>query len=253
MIAHTRDQLKRARDATQDSPRSGFTVIEVFVVIAVIVLLVALFLPAVRTAPNAGRRTQCKNHLKQIGLALFNYHDVYGTFPPAYTVDADGKPLHSWRTLILPWLDQAPLYNQINLSKPWDDPANTAAFQTPLDAFSCPSAASPKGQSSYLAVVTPNSCLRPLESQTIPQIKDGASTTLLVIEVAPENAVPWMSPQDADENLLLGYGPKTKDAHTGGRHALMADGAVRFLSHNLPANTMQALISVAGGETIGEF
>ena len=87
-------------------------------------ILVALLLPAVSAAREAARRTQCMNHLKQVALALHNYHDVFQAFPPAYTVDEDGKPLHSWRTLILPYLEQAALYEQIDLSKPWDAPEN---------------------------------------------------------------------------------------------------------------------------------
>ena len=79
-------------------------------------LVIALMLPAQRRAREPARRSQCKNNLKQIGLALHNYHETYGAFPPAYTVDADGKRLHSWRTLILPYLDQAPLYDKIDFS-----------------------------------------------------------------------------------------------------------------------------------------
>ena len=76
---------------------------------------------------------QCANNLKQIALALRNYESVYHALPPAYTVDAEGKPLHSWRTLILPYLEQQALYDKIDLSKPWDDPANKEAYET--DAF----------------------------------------------------------------------------------------------------------------------
>jgi type II secretory pathway pseudopilin PulG len=93
-------------------------------VLAILAVVVAMLLPSVRRARPAARRSQCKNNLKQIGLALYNYEADYHAFPPAYTVDADGKPLHSWRTLILPYLDQQPLYARIDLSKPWDDPAN---------------------------------------------------------------------------------------------------------------------------------
>src|SRR5262245_52541441 len=80
-------------------------------VIGVLGLLVALLLPAFpRTAREAARRMQCGNHLKQIGLALQTYHDVYGSLPPAYIADASGKPLHSWRVLILPFLGERSLY-----------------------------------------------------------------------------------------------------------------------------------------------
>jgi type II secretory pathway pseudopilin PulG len=79
---------------------------EWLVVLGIIAILVALFLPAIRSAPNAARRSQCNNNLRNIALALQNYAEVYQALPPAYTVDADGRPLHSWRTLILPYIEQ---------------------------------------------------------------------------------------------------------------------------------------------------
>jgi hypothetical protein len=215
--------------------------------------LVALLLPATRRAREPARRTQCRNNLKQIGLALHNYHDDFGVFPPAYTVDTGGRPLHSWRTLLLPYLDQKPLYDTIYLSKPWDDPANATACQTQLDVFHCPSFSGPAGQTTYLAVVTPDSCLQPGQSRTISQIKDGTSNTLIVIEAAQKDAAPWMSPQDADEALILSYGPEAAKLHAGGEHALLADGSVRFLSEKTAPETLRALITTTAKDDPGEF
>jgi len=84
--------------------RPGFTLIELLVVIAIIAVLVALLLPAVQQAREAARRAQCKNNLKQIGLALHNYHDAFGCFPPVASTDAQGNPLLSWRVALLPYL-----------------------------------------------------------------------------------------------------------------------------------------------------
>src|SRR5262245_60216991 len=86
--------------------RFKFTLVELLVVLFVIAIIVGLLLPARRGSSGGGRRMYCSNNLKQIGLALHNYHDKYGALPPAYTVDEDGKPLHSWRTLILPFMEQ---------------------------------------------------------------------------------------------------------------------------------------------------
>ncbi|MBC8288680.1 MAG: DUF1559 domain-containing protein, partial [Planctomycetes bacterium] len=86
--------------------RRGSWVAETLVTLAILAILTALFLPATRTPREASRRSQCKNNLKQIGIALHNYHEDHGAFPPAYTMDANGQPLHSWRTLILLYLAQ---------------------------------------------------------------------------------------------------------------------------------------------------
>src|SRR5690606_5643888 len=88
----------------------GFTLIELLVVIAIIAVLIALLLPAVQQAREAARRTQCKNNLKQLGLALHNYHDVYNSFPMGTQTPLTGAS--SWRFALLPYLDQAVVYNQ---------------------------------------------------------------------------------------------------------------------------------------------
>ncbi len=235
------------------SPKRGFTLIELLVVLAIIGVLLAFLFPAVRTSREAPRRTQCRGFFKQMGLALHNYHDAYGAFPPAYTVDANGDRLHSWRTLILPYLNQKALYDQIDLSKPWNDPANAAALKESILQYGCPSAKVPNASTTYLAVVTPESILRPVASCSISDVKDGTSNTLLLIEVDAAHAVPWMAPTDADEALLLSFDSKFKLSHSGGLHGLFGDGAVKFLTTSIPNEVRQALITVAGNETIGDF
>ncbi len=224
-------------------------------------VLVALFLPAVRRAGPAARRSQCKNNLKQIALALFNYEAEHHALPPAYTVDAYGNRLHSWRTLILPYLDESRLYNSIDLSKPWDDPANAKAFNTHVSVFECPTdagswdhtASGPRNHTTYLASVASNGCFRLTEPRLLSEITDGTSNTLMVIEVPSDQDDPWMSPQDADEQLIMSIGQESKLAHTGGMYAALCDGSVRFLSANMPAATRRALISVADNDTVGDF
>ena len=94
----------------------GFTLIELLVVIAIIAVLIALLLPAVQQAREAARRTQCKNNLKQLGLALHNYHDTFNMFPIQTSMGPAVKYHWSWIVMVLPFLDQAPLYNQANFS-----------------------------------------------------------------------------------------------------------------------------------------
>jgi len=133
--------------------RRGFTLIELLVVIAIIAILIALLLPAVQQAREAARRTQCKNNLKQMGLALHNYHDTHSVFPYASTFsDAGGQPedwLRNngrtvWFQMILPYIDQGPLYNQFNLNKSPNDNSGTAPTnQTLINAKFFPAATCP--------------------------------------------------------------------------------------------------------------
>ena len=130
------------------SRRRAFTLIELLVVIAIIAVLIALLLPAVQQAREAARRSQCKNNLKQIGLALHNYHDTYGRFPKAnyygFKQGGVGAMLprnYTWVSMLLPYIDQSPLYNKINFSIPaWNqlvDNKNLQSFR--IDGFECPS------------------------------------------------------------------------------------------------------------------
>lgn len=120
--------------------RGGFTLIELLVVIAIIAVLIALLLPAVQQAREAARRSQCKNNLKQLGLALHNYHGSHNVFPPNSHGNATALPNgFSWRVMILPDLDQAPLYNKFNYNARITDPANLLLCQTVIQAYLCPS------------------------------------------------------------------------------------------------------------------
>lgn len=99
-------------------------------------ILAALLLPAVQAARQAARRNQCVTNLRQISLAMLNYHDVWNSFPPAYIADENGRPKHSWRVLILPYLEQQTLYDRYDFNEPWDGPHNSqlAALMPPVYA-----------------------------------------------------------------------------------------------------------------------
>lgn len=136
------------------SRRRGFTLIELLVVIAIIAILIALLLPAVQQAREAARRTQCKNNIKQLGLAFHNYHDVFNVFPPGWVsanvaTTAGETTIWSWGAYLLPYLDQAPLYNTVAPGTRRIDEnlalggANAQALTTPLPAFRCASDTGP--------------------------------------------------------------------------------------------------------------
>jgi prepilin-type N-terminal cleavage/methylation domain-containing protein len=120
------------------SRRKAFTLIELLVVIAIIAVLIALLLPAVQQAREAARRTQCKNNLKQLGLAIHNYHDTYLSFPPG-GINIGGVYYSNWAVGILPYIDQAPLYNLYNANVTNNNAANSPVVQVKLAAQNCPS------------------------------------------------------------------------------------------------------------------
>ncbi len=207
--------------------RRAFTLIELLVVIAIIAILVALLLPAVQQAREAARRTQCKNNLKQLGLALHNYHDTHGRFPPTQVMVYYRGPgftnpeprNHTWISMILPFLEQAPLYQSINFSAPmWNQ--TTQAFQTlangqtivsqKVSALMCPSDpafAGNTGLSHGLAHTNyagnmgwdwhfrgAHWASGPFQNgstgTTLDEIKDGTSNTVLLAEVSTSSFQP---------------------------------------------------------------
>ena len=210
-------------------------------------IMVALMIPAVSSARDAARRMHCSNNLKQIGLAFHNYHAAYGSLPPAFTVDADGNRLHSWRTLILPFMEQSNLYQQIDFTKPWDDPANAILQQMEVPVFRCPSSKVAVGMTTYQIIDDPSSPFPGSTPSTFYDIRDGLSNTLFVIETDEQDAVHWAEPKDQSQ---LSYLSAVKASHSGGRNAVMGDGAVLFLSDNMDQKVANAIATRNGGENV---
>ncbi|MEW4527690.1 DUF1559 domain-containing protein [Maioricimonas sp. JC845] len=142
--------------------RQGFTLIELLVVIAIIAILIALLLPAVQQAREAARRSQCKNNLKQIGIALHNYHDTHGVFPPGQIRGRTGGIEYgnaaSWGALVLPYLDQAPLFNQLDFERGIFEEPNKSVIRglSGIPFTLCPSDADRPATRAVHSSTTPN-------------------------------------------------------------------------------------------------
>jgi prepilin-type processing-associated H-X9-DG protein len=255
-------QMRSSRSRTRTKKGMSGWVIALIVCAALGVLLVcsgvpiALLLPAVQQAREAARRSMCKNNLKQIGLALHNYHDRYGTFPPAYIADANGKPMHSWRVLILQQLDRDDLYRQYNFAEPWDGPNNSRLLSQMPTVYACPSHGAVPGETTtaYAAAIGDKCVLGPNRGRKVSEITDGTSNTLLIAE-ASELGIPWMKPDDVDIKLhgSIGDPQGFSSRHVGGIHVLMADGAVRFISQSIAPQTLQSLFTANGDEPVPDF
>jgi len=165
-------------------------------------ILVALLLPAVQAAREAARRVACTNNMKQIGLAMYSYEQKYGCFPPAFIPDKDGKPLHSWRVLVLPYLGQQALYAQYRFDEPWDGPHNrTLASQMP-SVYACPTDMPPGGSvTSYAMLVGPHAISTGPKGRSSSEIKDGLSNTIMVAEAA-DAGINWMEPRDLNTESM---------------------------------------------------
>jgi prepilin-type processing-associated H-X9-DG protein len=220
--------------------------------VLVIPVMLALLLPAVQAAREAARRAQCTNNLKQISLAIHNFESANGKFPPAAKCDANGKPLLSWRVLILPYMDSSGLYEQFHLDEPWDSPHNKPLSDQIPNAYQCPSSMAPPGQTTYEVVVDPSSIFtgEPV-GVDLKSVTDGTTNTLMIAEAT--NPVPWSKPEDlslAVGDSIPGIGSK----HPGGFNAAMVDGSIRFIKNSpgnpLPPSELKALVTRDGGERV---
>ena len=221
-------------------------------------ILAALLLPAVGAAREAARRSMCSNNLKQIGLALHNYHDTYRCFPPAYIPDEDGQPMHSWRVLILPFLEAGALHDAYNFDEPWDSPNNLALANMMPTTYRCPSdTQSGDSETSYTMIVGPETISDGPKATKMAEITDGTSNTILVVEAAG-SGINWMDPRDLDAAQISHLVNDPVDGgveseHMGGANVLFCDGAVTFLSESIDPELMKAMSTIAGGEAVDPY
>jgi prepilin-type processing-associated H-X9-DG protein len=204
------------------------------------------------TRAMASRRS-CMTNLMQIGLAMHNYHDVHKSFPPAYTVDKSGKPLLSWRVLILPYIEQEALYKEFHLDEPWDSPHNRTLIDRMPPTYRCRSSSlirADAGKTTYLTPRGKSTIFPGSEGTKIQKITDGTSNTLFVVDASSDRAVVWTRPDDWDVDPTVDL-KGIFGHHPGGTNFSFADGSVRFIKDTVDPKVMEKLLSRDGGEVVG--
>lgn len=213
-------------------------------------VLAALLLPAINAAREAGRKAQCQNNLKQIGVALHSYQAAFGCFPPAYIPDENGQPKHSWRVLILPQLGYQHVYDQYDFDEPWDSPANMALADQMPQEYTC--ATDPDqftNHTSYVAAVGPDRMFPGANARKLTEVPDGLSNTIAVMEYSGSQ-INWLEPRDEPTAGSGAANSPPFSNHPGGWHALMGDASVRWISDSSSSQQVEALMTVDGGEAV---
>jgi hypothetical protein len=209
---------------------------------------------AIAKTHQTAERMKSMNNLKQMALAVHNYHDAMGRFPfPGGTAPKgnpqgalpDPKPNLSWRVLILPYIEQANLYNQFRFDEPWDSAHNKALIPLMPKIYAPPSGVdAPKGHTFYRMFTGPNTFS---EARSFINITDGTSNTIMILEAG--ESVPWTKP---DEMPLGAKLPKLGGHFKGKMIVAMGDGSVRMIDLNkISDTTLRAAITTNGGEVLG--
>jgi len=234
----------------------GLTIGEFGIVVSIVFVLSCLAVPAVMRGGDPrgdSRRTDCANRLRQIGLALHNYHDIHGRFPPAVVTDENGRPMHSWRVYLLPYLEQEDLYRQYRFDEPWDGPHNAQLLNQCPDIYRCPNDFPHAGGCSYRVVMGENTPWQENKSFQISDITDGTSNTIAIVEVCDAKRN-WLEPVEIDGEQIRNFGGTEMRGidsnHPGGAHVLMMDGSTKFLLKSIDTAELGRLIHHADGEAV---
>jgi prepilin-type processing-associated H-X9-DG protein len=228
----------------------------IFVAASIPVLLFGIWMLAPTILRLKARRdiVTCQQNLERIAQALNNYASDYGTYPPAVTRDANGRAMHSWRVLILPYLGEKRLYESYDLDEPWDSAVNAGLQASIPGVFVSPSNTKVGmiGESSYMLVTGPRT-LFPASGPLSPRaVSDGLQNTLLVVETN-NTQYPWTQPIDLDVTTLpaqIGAIGGIGGSHQGGATAVFADGRAAWLPSDTNRNIVDSLLSPSGGELV---
>jgi prepilin-type processing-associated H-X9-DG protein len=250
--------------SAQDMGKAIITLLAAEVIF--LLILIALCFPTIEVLGEVEPRIRCQNQLKQIAFALCNYHEAFGCFPPAYVAGPDGKPWHSWRVLILPFLEQEDLYEQYDFHEPWNGPSNSKLAREIPALYRCPSDSDSDNtpNTNYVAVVGPRAAWTGSEPRTLGEFRDGTNSTIMIGEAAGAG-IHWMEPRDLSfDDARKGInlpGAVSISSHHVRRYGhfyhdepranvAMADGSVRALPERTTPATLKAMLTIDGGEPI---
>ena len=204
---------------------------------------------AVQKVRGSAARAQSQNNLKQIALAMHNYLSTYNHFPAQATYDKNGKPMLSWRVMILPFIEQQNLYNQFHLNEPWDSEHNKKLLARMPKTYASPEDEKTVKEHTthYQGFVGKDAFFEGKQGIGIAGITDGTSNTFMIVEAS--KAVPWTKPEDLpyDPKKPL---PKLGLPGAGGFLAALCDGSVRFCSHKIAEKTLRIVIERNDGLVI---
>ena len=251
-------------DTPEPAARRAITLRDVLVVIGIVMLLFGLLIivmPPVVSVSRHPHRLDCANNIRQILLAMHEYESSHGHLPSAFTTDrASGRPLHSWRVLILPFLEEQDRYNDIRLLEPWDSTHNHERGASIPSVYRCPAHYSVQSDcTSYVVICGPETAFDG-KPRSFEDFSDGTSQTIILIE-HPKPDIHWMSPEDLERTAAVNYwsdlhadhnsterDPWSYRMHASGVNVGFADGAVQNVHMNFPPDFFAELTTIAGGE-----
>ncbi|AMV31566.1 hypothetical protein VN12_05565 [Pirellula sp. SH-Sr6A] len=265
--------LVRLRLLCSRDRSDGFTLVELLVTIGVIGVLVALLLPAVQAAREAARKVPCKNNLRQVGIALHNYHDTHKSLPTgcvewrAWNAPPNRRQF-AWSAMLLPFVEQLNLHQQINWNKPFDAPENSSVAKTDLSIYLCPTEPDltpNKGQISYGGIFGELIVDREQDDGLFvnerafrfSDVIDGLSNTLAVSEDVGGPDRQWINGRNIfavahginDPTAWVGDN-EIRSAHEGGAMFLFADARTLFVSESIDKQLLGKLITRAKQEVV---
>lgn len=224
--------------------------------VAILVAIGRWFCVAVRDARDAAIACQAQSHLNQLQLALCNYHAMHGCFPPAYLADTNGKPAHSWRVLILPFIEQEALYRAYRFDEPWNGPNNFKLVERMPQIFHMPSEPDSTSITNIVTIVGPDTAFPGSKSTRIKDFTDGLDQTILLTEIAASD-IAWLEPRDLRaEEMSFTVNDKEKPSiscsrRRRGPYVVFADSISAYeVSRVLRPQTLKALTTIAGGEKV---